>query len=151
MNSNSTLDQTDYTLLQELVEDGRIPWSELGRRVGLTAPAVATRVARLEESGIISGYRAVVDLSKLGRSTLVFLRIRIRDQRMENARKIIKGIPEIIECYRVTGEDCYIAKAAVESTSSLEGLVDRLMVIGDPITNIVLSTVIEGNSPKMVV
>lgn len=122
-------------------------WAELGRRLNLSPPAVADRVGRLERDGVITGYRAQIDLEKVGRPTLTFLRIRVGgDRRPERTRALIEKLPQVLECHRVTGEDCYILKAAVAGTTELETLVDQLSTIGDPVTSIVLSTLITSHS-----
>jgi Lrp/AsnC family transcriptional regulator, leucine-responsive regulatory protein len=125
----------------ELQRDGRVSWAELGRRVNLTPPAVADRVTRLERDGVITGYRAQIDLARVGRPTLAFVRIRVGgDRRLERTRALAEQLPQVLECHRVTGEDCYVLKVAVAGTTELETLVDQLITIGDPITSIVMST-----------
>lgn len=144
-----SLDSIDWALLEQLRQDARLSWVELGKRVGLTPPAIALRVARLEEQGVITGYRAQVDLARIGRPTIAFLRVRVgAERRLDRIRSVFEKIPEILECHRVTGDDCYLVKVAVAGTPELESLVDRLMLIGDPITLIVLSTFIGESSPR---
>lgn len=143
LDSVRRLDEVDWSLLAELQRDGRASWTELGRRVHLTPPAVAERVARLERDGFITGYRAQVDLAKIGRPTLAFLRIRVGgDRRLHRIRTLVGQLPQVLECHRVTGEDCYVLKVAVADTAELEHLVDQLLTVGDPISSIVMSSLI---------
>lgn len=147
MDSAGRLDAVDWALLGQLQRDGRISWTELGRRVNLTPPAVADRVARLESAGVITGYRADINLSAVGRPTLAYLRIRVGgDNRLERVRALVRHLPQVLECHRITGEDCYIIKAAVADTAELESLVDQLITVGDPITSIVMSSLVTSRT-----
>lgn len=133
------LDATGRRILRELQEDARITFSELGRRVRLTPPAVAERVRRMEEAGIITGYRAEVNRERLGLPVTAFIRITARGTACARLGTDIRGFPEVLECHRVTGEEAYIAKVAVRSVEHLENLIDRVMPYGETITSIVLS------------
>src|SRR4051812_12284289 len=99
-------DAVDWQILAALQADARVSFSELGRQVGLTQPAVAERVRRLEEAGVIVGYRAEVDLGKLGFGLLAFMRCVLRDQRPADSHTLglIRGMPEVLECHHVTGD-----------------------------------------------
>lgn len=146
-----TLDEVDWALLEELQRDGRASWAELGRRVNLTAPAVAERVGRLERDGVIRGYRAQVDLARLGRPTIAFLRIRVGgDRRLGRTRALVEQLPQVLECHRVTGEDCYVLKVAVGDTAELETLIDQMLTIGDPISSIVMSSLVTSRTVSRV-
>ena len=139
------LDPTDLAILRELQENARITYSELGRRVALTAPAVAERVRRLEEAGVIAGYRVQLDLSKVGYPIMAFVRMRAAgDLSCLELGEQTRTIPEILECHRVTGEDSYIAKVAVRSVEHLQELIDRLNNYSETITSIVLSSPVTG-------
>lgn len=133
------LDATGRHILRELQGNARITFSELGRRVKLTPPAVAERVRRLEEAGIITGYRAEVDRERLGLPVTAFIRITATGSACARLGVEIKDFPEVLECHRVTGEEAYIAKVAVRAVEHLEHLIDRLMAYGETITSIVLS------------
>lgn len=120
-------------------------YSELGRRVGLTPPAVIERVRRIEESGVITGYRADVNVEKLGRPLAVIIRLAGNHGGCTDARgcildAFIQRTPEILQCDHVTGEDCYVIKAAVNSTQHLESLLSRLAVHGKTTTSMILSS-----------
>jgi Lrp/AsnC family transcriptional regulator, leucine-responsive regulatory protein len=134
------LDATGRLILRELQENARITFSELGRRVKLTPPAVADRVRRLEEAGVIAGYRLEVDRELLGLPVTAFVRISATGAACTELGLAIRDFPEVLECHRVTGEEAYIAKVAVRSVEHLENLIDRLMPYGETITSIVLSS-----------
>jgi Lrp/AsnC family leucine-responsive transcriptional regulator len=139
----TTLDDIDRHLLSEVQDNARTSYTELGRRVGLTAPAVADRLRRLEDAGIILGYRAQVDPSRVGLAIAAFIRLRAsgNTECLELGERL-KDIPEVLECHRVTGDDSYIAKVAVRSVDHLQDLIDRLMPYAETITSLVLSSVV---------
>src|SRR6266571_8569099 len=110
---SESLDDIGWRILRELQENGRISYSELGRRVGLTPPAVAERMRRMEEAGVIRGYRAEVDPSKLGYPIEAFIRVSARAASRTEIADIVEGFPEVLECHRVTGVDCFVIRAAV--------------------------------------
>jgi Lrp/AsnC family leucine-responsive transcriptional regulator len=134
------LDETGWAILRELQRDARITFSELGRRVAMTPPAVADRVRRLEEAGIVRGYRVELDTEVLGLPVLAFMRITTTGALCAALGEEIEGFPEVLECHRVTGEEAYLAKVAVRSVAHLQDLIDRLMPYGETITSIVLSS-----------
>lgn len=142
MESDRTLDEVNWQILRELQEDARLSYSELGRRVGLTAPAVAERVKRLEEVGVIAGYRLDLNLEKVGYPLLVFVRIATAEKMCSQFGAIAKQFPEVLECHRVTGGDSYIVKLAVSSVRHLELLLDRLLPYGETVTSVVLSSTV---------
>ena len=115
-------------------------FSELGRRVGLTPPAVAERVRRLEEAGIIKGYRLELDVERLGLHLQALVRLAPRAMTPSEVKQAVAGMPEVLECHHVTGEDCYIMKVAVPSVRELEGLLERLLKFGNTTTSIVVSS-----------
>ncbi len=138
--SESPLDAVGWRILCELQENARLSFSELGRRVGLTPPAVAERVRRLEEDGIIGGYRLELDIEKLGLPLSAFVRVAVRNAAGSEIRRAVVDMPEVLECYHVTGEDCYVLRVAVPSVKHLEGLLERLLRFGSTTTSIVIST-----------
>lgn len=146
------LDGTDLRLLTELQANARTSYSELGRRVGLTPPAVADRVRRLERDGVIAGYRADIDLARVGLEITAFIRMRASgDVQCRELGDKAAVIPEVLECHRVTGEDSFIAKVAVRSVDHLQGLIDRLMPFAETITSVVLSSVVTSRVVEPVV
>ncbi|WP_269858311.1 Lrp/AsnC family transcriptional regulator [Streptomyces sp. RPT161] len=134
------LDATDWSLLRELQQDARVSFSELGRRVALTPPAVAERVRRLEQRGIIEGYKARINLSQLGLPILAFVNIRYPGGDYRDYARIFDECSEILECHHVTGSDCFIAKVAARSMPHLEEVTARIARIGSITTTIVYST-----------
>jgi Lrp/AsnC family transcriptional regulator, leucine-responsive regulatory protein len=142
LESDRTLDEVNWQILRELQEDARLSYSELGRRIGLTAPAVAERVKRLEEAGVIAGYRLDLNLEKVGYPLLVFVRIATDEKMCMQFGAIAKQFPEVLECHRVTGGDSYIVQVAVSSVRHLELLLDRLLPYGETVTSVVLSSTV---------
>jgi Lrp/AsnC family leucine-responsive transcriptional regulator len=134
------LDETDWRILHELQANGRITFTALGRLVSLTAPAVAERVRRLEESGIISGFRADLDPGRVGYPIIAFVTWTAAGPDCAHLGEVAKEMPEIVECHRITGETSYILKVAARSVHHLEQLIDRLMPYGSTITSLVLSS-----------
>ncbi|MEU4768717.1 Lrp/AsnC family transcriptional regulator [Actinosynnema sp. NPDC023794] len=143
------LDPTDWSILAELQRDGRIALSELGRRVNLSASATTERVRRLESAGVITGYRAEVDLAKVGYAVLAVVRLKYPGNRHEPLHALLADRPEILECLRTTGDDCYTLKVAATSMPHLEQVVNDLTGFGSTTTNIVYSQTLpyRGVSP----
>lgn len=139
--SERILDEVSWQILGELQRNARISFTELGRRVGLTAPAVAERIRRMEDAGIIGGYRVELNHEKIGRGLLAFIRIATDQGACSRFGAVVeRDFPEVLECHRVTGGDSYILKVAVPSVRELETLLDRLMSYGTTVTSIVLSS-----------
>jgi Lrp/AsnC family transcriptional regulator, leucine-responsive regulatory protein len=136
--NGARLDPTDLAIIEILQEDGRINITELGRRVGLSQPAVSERVKRLEERGIIAGYKAIVDLAALGLSTTAIIRLRTTHEHIAACLKQFAKMPEVIEVLRLTGEDCFFLKVIVPSPTELESIVDTLGRYGGVTTSVVL-------------
>jgi len=137
------LDDTGWHILEALQENARLSFSELGQRVGLSSPAVAERVRRMEDAGIISGYRAEVNTAKIGYPITAIIRIsNSPGERCTRLSASAQEIPEVLECHRVTGSDSLIMKIMASSVEHLESLIDRLSEHGLLTTSIVLSTVV---------
>jgi Lrp/AsnC family leucine-responsive transcriptional regulator len=136
---NSLLDDINRRLLDELQRDGRVAFAELGRRVGLSAPAVAERVGRLEREGVITGYRAEVDPRAIGYSLSAVVRIRPFARQIHKIPEIAAQTPEIVECQRITGEDCFLMRLHVREMEDLEPVLDRFTPFGQTTTSIVHS------------
>ena len=135
------LDTTGWQLLQALQQNARLSYSELGQRVGLSSPAVAERVRRMEDAGIISGYHAEINLSKVGFPITAIIRMSTSPgERCTRFTGFVENIPEVLECYRVTGSDALIMKVMASSVEHLEALIDQLSAHGQLTTSIVLST-----------
>lgn len=133
------LDDINREILDLLQVDGRISYKDLGERIGLTAPAVAERVRKLEEAGVIKGYRAVVDYEALGFPILCVVRMKA-PMSTDGIDDKIAAIPQVIEASRVTGSDSHVIRARVRSTKNIEELLSEVWEDGDTITNIVTSS-----------
>jgi Lrp/AsnC family leucine-responsive transcriptional regulator len=135
-NGSDTLDEANLCLLGELQQDARLSFAELGRRVGLSSPAVAERIARMEESGVIRGYRADVDPRAFGLTLGVVIRIRPAPREIHKVAELAQATREIVECHRITGEDCYIMKAYVRDVEHLEEVIDQFVIYGQTTSSI---------------
>jgi Lrp/AsnC family transcriptional regulator, leucine-responsive regulatory protein len=138
------LDATNRLILHELQQDARLSLAELGRRVGLSSPAVADRLQRLERDGVISGYRAQVDPRALGFALAVVIRIRPAPRQIAKVAELARATPEVVECHRITGEDCFFMKANVRDVEHLEEVIDRFVIFGQTTTSIVQSSPVPG-------
>lgn len=134
------LDETGWRILYELQMDARLSYAELGRRVGLTAPAVMERVKRLEEAGVIKGYHAEIDLKQVGAPVLAFVRIRNTGSNSGHIEDLLKAMPCVLECHHVMGEDCLVVKIAVPNIEALQGFFDQIKPLAMTTTSIVLSS-----------
>jgi Lrp/AsnC family leucine-responsive transcriptional regulator len=136
------LDRIAWKILEELQQDARLSWAELGRRVGLTTPAVAERVHRLEKLGVIRGFHADISLERLGMPIQIFVRLSMAgpDSLVRSFQQHVKTWDEVVECHRVTGSDSFIVKARVVSVEHLERFLDKLGHYGTTSTSTVLSS-----------
>jgi len=138
--SSELLDAVNLRLLRELQANPRLPMAELGRRIGMSAPAVAERVRRLEEGGVIAGYRLDINPVALGLPIAVYIRVRPDPGQLPRVAELARGIPEVVECHRITGEDCFILKAHIPAMEQLDRLLDRLLLYGVTTTSILQSS-----------
>jgi Lrp/AsnC family leucine-responsive transcriptional regulator len=139
-----SVDQTNRRLLDELQSDARITFAELGRRVGLSPPAVAERVQRLEEAGVIAGYHAELSPRALGFYLSALLRIRPAPNQLARVAELARETAEVVECHRVTGDDCYFMKLHVRDVEHLEEVIDRFAPHGQTTTSIMQSSPVPG-------
>jgi len=146
---NRSIDATDTRILQILSEDARISIAELARLVDLSAPSVAERMKRLEEAGVIQGYSARINSAALGLPLTAWLRVRPVPGELARVADILRALPEIVECDRVTGEDCFVARAHLRSVTELERLIDRIIPFAMTNTAIVPSTPVERRLPAI--
>jgi Lrp/AsnC family leucine-responsive transcriptional regulator len=147
MPSNGGLfDPTNLRLLEEVQRDARMSLAELGRRVGLSAPAVGERLRRLEQEGVITGYRAEVDPRRLGYTLGVQLRVRPAPRQLRDVAELARQSPEVVECHRVTGDDCYVMTAYVRGVEHLERLIDEFAAYGQTTTAIMQSSPVPRRS-----
>lgn len=138
------LDNLDWRLLEELQADGRLSFNELARRVHLSPPAVAERVRRLEQAGIITGYAATVDPARAGQPLLAFVQLRCSLGSCLLKTTSAADYPELVEIHKLSGEHCTMLKVRATSLAHLEGLIERLGVHGEMRTHIALSTQYDG-------
>jgi Lrp/AsnC family transcriptional regulator, leucine-responsive regulatory protein len=139
------LDALAWKILETLQQNARTSFAELGRKIGLSTPAVAERVHRLEEAGVITGYHASLDSSKLGVPIRVLVRLTIPGGELQINRTVtaLKELSEISRCHRITGSESFIIEADVVSIRHLEALIDRLSALGATSTSTVLSSPVE--------
>ena len=134
------LDATNRKLLEELQADARLSLAELGRRVGMSSPAVAERLKRLEREGVITAYRAEVDPRKLGYGLGVAIRIRPAPRQLAQVAELARQTPEVVECHRVTGDDCYLLTAYVRDVEHLEAVIDEFAAYGQTTSSVMQSS-----------
>jgi Lrp/AsnC family transcriptional regulator, leucine-responsive regulatory protein len=137
---SALLDDVNRRLLRELHSDPRITMSALARRVGMSAPAVTERVQRMERAGVITGYRMEVSPAALGLPITAFARIRPAPGQLPKIAELAAGLPEVSECHRITGEDCFLIKVHAAAVQDLETILDRFVLYGQTITSIVVSS-----------
>jgi Lrp/AsnC family leucine-responsive transcriptional regulator len=134
------LDALNLRLLAELRDNPRLSMSELARRVGMSAPAVTERVQRLEAAGVIVGYRMDIDPAALGMPVTALVRIRPGPGQLPKIARVAQDTAQVVECHRITGEDCFLLKIHAPSIGELEEILDRFLLFGQTTTSIVVST-----------
>lgn len=141
------LDEIDHEIIAQLATDGRIPLAELGRRVSLSSPAVAERVRRLEQASVITGYRADIDPRALGYRLTALVRIKPAAGQLRKIADLAMEIPQISECHRITGEDCFYVKLHLRSIEELPGVLDQFLLYGQTTTSIINESPIPRRDP----
>jgi len=134
------LDRTGFKILRALQENARLSFSELGRRVALSSPAVAERVRKMEEVGIIGGYHARVEPQKVGLPIMAFIMLKTRAEQYPSVIALARQAPEFRECHHVSGNESFIMKVAASSIPHLENLIEKLSPFGETSTLVVLSS-----------
>ena len=140
------LDSRNVELLLLLRYDPQTSTSELARRVGMSAPAVRERIERLKEAGVIRGYRMEIDPAALGYPVAVFIRVRPMPGQLGKIAALAKRMPQVVECHRITGEDCFILKAHIEALDRLDALLDRFLAYGQTTTSLIQSSPVRPRS-----
>jgi Lrp/AsnC family leucine-responsive transcriptional regulator len=143
------LDPIDARILDALVDDARVSIADLARSVGLSPPSVSERIKRLEEVGVIEGYTLTINPKALGLPIAAWLRIRPIPGQLQKVADILRRLPEIVECDRITGEDCFIARAHVPSVEDLEKLIDQVMPYAMTNTSIIQSSPVKRRLPPI--
>ena len=146
---NGALDRVDAEILAALAEDGRTALKDIAVRVGLSSPSVAERIRRLEEVGIIEGYGATLNAQALGFPLMVSIRVRPIPGELQRVSALLASKPEVIECDRVTGDDCFIAKAVVASVADLEKLIDDILPLATTNTALIQSSPVRRRIPPL--
>lgn len=143
------LDNVNLQLLAELQHSPRLPMAELARRVGMSAPAVTERVQRMERAGVIAGYRLDIDPAAVGLPVTAFARIRPMPGSLPKIAELAAGLPQVTECYRITGEDCFLLKVHAPAIDQLDDILDRFLVYGSTTTSVVVSTPVPTRPPPL--
>lgn len=133
-------DRVDAAIIAALQSDGRQSIAELARSVTMSHSATAERVRRLEESGVIRGYRADIDPERLGFTVLAYLRLRYPSSRYEPLHTLLADLPEVIEAHHVTGDDCFVMKVVATNMRHLEQVSGRVGALGSVTTSVVYSS-----------
>ena len=141
------LDPVDHRIIAELVADGRLSLAELGRRISLSPPATAERVRRLEQAGVITGYRAQINPHALGYPLTAIVRVKPSAGQLRKIAELAAEIPQISECHRITGEDCFYLKVHLRSIEELPELLDRFLLYGQTTTSIINDSPISDHPP----
>lgn len=141
------MDKKNWKLLKLLEENGRLTFAELGKLVHLTAPAVAERVRKLEESGIITGYKAKINLEKIGIPITALVECQVYRAKEREFKALVMSLDEVIDCFNVTGPSAFVLRVAVASMSKLDELLERLIDLSDTRTMMVLAQPIERGVP----
>lgn len=141
---DGNLDEIDWILIKLVETNARTSFAELGRQAGLSPPAAAERLRRLEDAGVILGYHAKISPARLGLAMLAMIEIRVSRPEYQRFQKAIQRLTSVLECHHVAGRASFILKVAVRDASGLETLLGRLSQFGETNTSVVLSTVLEG-------
>jgi Lrp/AsnC family leucine-responsive transcriptional regulator len=149
-NETNELDGVDFRILLILLDDARTSVAEIARKVGMSAPSVSERIKRLEEKGTIEGYAIKINPTAFGLSLAAWLRIRPVPGQLETVAEILKTIPEIALCDRVTGDDCFIARVHVRSVRDLERVIDKIIPHAMTNTAIIQSSPVAERLPMAI-
>lgn len=137
------MDKLNWAILEELQKNARISFSEVGRKIGLTSPAVAERVRKMEDSGIIDSYKVNLSHQKTGYQLRAIITLRAFTGRLKAFLETVKEFKEVVNCYRITGNENIIMEVILKDQVHLEKLIDKLITYGETRTHIVLSNVIK--------
>jgi len=143
------IDDTDRKIISELTAQGRITFAELGRRVNLSSPAVADRVQRLEREGVITGYRAELNPRALGYPLTAIVRVKPAPGQLAHIPELAAAIPQVGECHRITGEDCFYLTVHLRSIDELSELLDRFLAHGETTTSLINASPVPRRDPPV--
>jgi Lrp/AsnC family leucine-responsive transcriptional regulator len=142
-------DESDRRLITALDRNARTSIADLARLIGLSPQSTSDRVKRLEDLGVVVGFTVRLDPAMLGLGIGAYIRIRPAMGELQRVAQLVAGIPEIIECDRVTGEDCFIAKAFVSRVDDLERVIDQLLPFAQTNTSIIQSSPVRRRQPPL--
>ena len=143
---SSGIDDIDCEILAELQDNARIAFAELGRRVGLSTPAVIERVRRLEEKQVIVGYRTLVDPAKVGLPVRAFVKVTVAGDKLAKFSALVRKLPEVLQCHRVTGAESFMVQIAVRDMTHMEEAIDSMMPYVATNTSMILASPVPWNS-----
>ena len=143
------LDKVDQKITTALQQNARLAYKELASLVGLSAPAVAERVARLQERGIIQGFHAHIDVFACGYQLEAILLVRTAHQQLFAAIAAVKTMDEVISCDTVTGENCLVLRVAAHDIRHLDDISYRLLQFGETNTMVVKQQVVSNHLPSL--
>jgi Lrp/AsnC family leucine-responsive transcriptional regulator len=146
---DGNLDEINLTILRALAADPRQSTAELARRVGMSAPAVRERVGRLERAGVIRGYRLEVDPAAIGLLVTAWVRIRPGPGQLPKIAELARATPQVSECHRISGEDCFLLKVHVPAVEDLEGVLDSFLLFGQTTSSFVVATPVPPRAPGL--
>jgi len=146
---NGPVDEADLRILDALIDNARVSLAELARLVGLSPPSVSERVKRLEEAGVIEGYTARINPKALGYPLALWLRIRPIPGQLEKVAELLRNMPEVVECDRISGEDCFLARAYVSSVDAMESVIDEIIPYAMTNTSIIQSSPVPKRLPPI--
>jgi Lrp/AsnC family leucine-responsive transcriptional regulator len=147
--SNLLSDERNVALVRLLQANPRASVSELARRIGMSAPAAKERLMRLEKSGVIRGYRLELDPAALGLPVTAYVRVRPGAGQLRKVMELAQSLPQVVECHRITGEDCFIVKVHLDALEHLDQILDRFLAYAQTTTSIVQSTPVPLRAPPL--
>jgi Lrp/AsnC family leucine-responsive transcriptional regulator len=142
------LDAVDRALLDVVQSDARYSFREIGRRIGMSTPAVADRIRRLEAAGVIMGYTARVDRAALGQEIGAFIRLTVSDRDFQRVSGLCRSLDAVVECHHITGEESFVIRVAVASIAELEDVISRFRKIGSAQSSVILSSPVDGKPAR---
>lgn len=144
-----SLDETDKAIIAALTDDGRMTFKQLAKRIGMSSPSVRARILKLEDAGAIRGHTVMIDPNVFGLCTSAFVRMNAMPGQVKKLEKVLDESTEVVQAYRVTGEDCFLANVVVSDARELQGVVDRLQLYASADTAIILSSPVAPRLPKL--
>lgn len=138
------MDKLNWSILKLLQQNARLSYVEIGRDVGLSAPAVAERISRMEERGLIERYRAELNLTEIGLPLTAFVTLKVYPGKLNAFLALVPDLPQVLECHRVTGNECLVMKCAMKNPLHLERLINKLLEYGEPTTSVILSSPVKN-------